>query len=159
MAGWHKVADVLRASNGDVTEKGLRALGLGYDKVRWIVVRLEAMGLIQRVGSRRQRVLALPLAEAVSAVQRLTLPARIERRDKGRAHRVPVVDVMRVLHDPGGLFAPGASFPADQVLPRTWAPDEPDQWYIGTLLERRKPGLRALYMYDGERVVKVDGRR
>lgn len=159
MGQWHRVADVLRASRGDVTEKGLRALGLGYDKVRWIVVRLEAMGLIQRVGARRQRVLALPLAETLTQVQRMTLPARIERCDKGRVHRVPVLDEMRVLHDPGELFAPGATFPADQVLPRSWAPDEPDQWYIGTLFERRKPEVRALYMYDGERVVKVDGRQ
>ena len=155
MASWHKVADVLRASNGDVTEKGLRALGLGYDKVRWIVVRLEAMGLIQRVGSRRQRVLALPLAEAVSAVQRLTLPARSERCDKGRAHRVPVQNEMRLLYDPGGLFAPGAIFPTDQVLPRTWAPDEPDQWYIGTRFERRG-NVREIYVYDGERVRRED---
>jgi hypothetical protein len=147
------VAEVLVACEGDVTEKGLRGVGLGGDKARWLTQELESRGLIRRVGSRRQRVLALPLAETVARVRGVALPPRVERSDRGKPHRVPTQDEVRLLSDPGGLFAPGAVFPSDQVLPRRWAPDEPGQWAEGTRFVRYRNGAcLGEYVYDGERV-------
>lgn len=145
-----KIVDILRASNGDITEKGLRATGLGYQGVRYIVVLLDELEMATRVGPRRQRVLRFSLEETLARLEGFDIPraARVHSR-----HFVPSVDEMRLIHDPLCLFAPGAIFPADQVLPRDYAPDEPDQWAIGTRFERRKPGYpRQVYVYDGEKV-------
>ncbi len=142
--------DILRASNGDITERGLRSVGCTYDMCRCVVKRLDALGLTQRVGAYRQRELIAPLAEIMDRLDGEQITAI---RVLHRPHRVPRSDLMRIVHDPGELFAPGAVFPADQVLPRRYAPDDPDQWYIGTLFERRRIGCpHKLYIYDGERV-------
>jgi len=148
------LADVLRACNGDLTHKGLRAVGVGSVRVRRVVDALDKLGLTRRIGPRAQRVLALPLDEALQRVAGIVIPAPPQAPPRRRA--LPYLDMMRLCHDPGELFAPGATFPADQVLPRKWRKDDPDQWYIGTRFVRVRPGHpREYYEYDGEQVVKI----
>jgi hypothetical protein len=151
--------DVLQTCGGDITDRGLRAAGVGSKAAQRLVTRLRELGVVEFAGPYKRRTLVRSLDDVVEMVRGETLTTRSVHQVRHKRHNIPVVDVMRLVHDPGGLFAPGATFPADQVLPRTWAPDEPDQWYIGTLFERRKLGLRAVYVYDGERVTKVDGRQ
>ena len=159
MAGIN-LADVLRASNGDLTHKGMREIGIGSVRVRRVFDTLDKLGLTRFEGSRRKRVLVVSLEEALPRVEGVIVPdPPVANRRRRRA--LPYRDVMRLLHDPGGLFAPGAEFPSDQVLPRKWAPDEPGQWHVGTRFVRRRRGHpREYYEYDGERVARVeDGRR
>ena len=63
--------------------------------------------------------------------------------------------MMVLLHDPGRLFSPGATFPAGEVLaPWPGKPEEAgDRWYIGTrfkLIRRNAPPM--VYIFDGDKV-------
>lgn len=153
--------DILQACGGDISVQGLRAVGVGYEVSRRLVMRLRELGVVGSSGPYRQRVLVRPLDEVIEAVRGEPVSGRHPRqRGKEKRHCVPIQDEMRLVHDPGELFSPGATFPADQVLPRKWASDEVGQWHEGTRFARYRAGQRVgEYVWDGERVVAVDNRR
>ena len=134
-----RLADILAASGGDLMEKHLRTCGVSALGVRYVVRTLDDLGLTERVGSRKQRVLAVPLDEAIRRVGNRELPPPKERVVTW-AYKIEAVNVMRVLHDPAGLFRPGAEFPEDQVLPRNWRKDAPGQWATGIRFQRIRNG-------------------
>lgn len=150
-----RLADIIIASHGNLMEKTLRACGVSGDGVRYVVTTLDDLGLTARAGPRKQRVLAVPLAEAVRRVGDRELPPP-KARVVTCAYETGAVNVLRVLHDPAGLFRQGAEFPEDQVLPRKWRKDAPGQWEAGTRFQRVYNGeLAGVYVYDGERVRPV----
>lgn len=149
------VALVIRETGGDLRQSTLRQW-FGGGGADWVARKLEQLGLVERVGNRGARRLAVPVHVAVPTILKIGAwrdeRALARRKDFGKARLNIARPEMVLLHDPGGLFAPGARFPVDQVLPGEG--EEPDAWYIGTRFEYRYNGERRTYVYDGEAVVE-----
>jgi len=151
---------VLRATDGDLAEKRLRAAGYSPDDVRFFVLKLDELDLTERRGPRRARVLAVSFDEALRCVAGLTIPAPGAKVRKFAHYSAHVANVMRVEYDPGGLFRRGAEFPEEQVLPRSARKDDPDRWYIGTRFTRYVNGKPSgVYEYDGAQVRRVNEKK
>ena len=159
------IADILKATDGDLRRPVIEKCGFGYSGVRRFYDRIDQMGLTKKVPPQGQRVLAVPLAAAIAAVGDARIVTYADRRDKGKArNRIAANDVMRLLHDPSGFFsvARGAAWATSQVLPPyPYEPDEDeaegkDEWAVGTRFQRVIDGEpQGIYEYDGEAVVEV----
>ena len=162
-----KLADILRATKGDIRRKTIeRKCGFGYAGVRRAVKRLDSLGLTAKMPPEGRRVLAVSLEAALATVGDEHVITHADRKDKGVARRIAANDVMRLLHDPDGTFsvARGASWATSQVLPPyPYEPDEDeaegkDEWAVGTRFQRIIDGEpQGIYEYDGEAVVEVEG--
>lgn len=111
-----EIADVLAATNGDVSTKAWQPY-FSSRLLTDVMAHLCAIGVarIDKVGSHRnhKRVLALPLAEAIEVARQH--PYQKPRRNGWRNPPVPE-KIVEVLFDPTGLFEPGAQFRAVEVF-------------------------------------------
>ena len=154
-----KLADILRATKGDIRRKTIEdKCGFGYAGVQRAVKRLDSLGLTAKMPPEGRRVLTVPLKVAIEAVGDEDVITHADRKDKGVARRISANDVMVILVDPSGMFsvARKATFPSCQVLPEP--DDEPGAWAVGTRFQRVIDGVAVgIYEYDGEAVVEVEG--